>query len=69
MERAAGIIAESLSDREMQLLLEFGRLDIMVPDDIDDALLSLLDLRLIERIGGGPKVIVTLFGREVLAHL
>lgn len=69
MESAARIIAASLSDKEMQLLLKFGRLNIMIPEEIDDALLSLLDLRLIESIGGGPKVIVTLFGREVLAHL
>ncbi len=69
MERAAGIIAASLSDVELQLLLEFGRMNIMMPEEIDDALLSLLDLRLIESIGGGSKVIITLFGREVLRHL
>ncbi len=69
MERAAGIIAASLSDRELQLLLEFGRLNVMIPEVNDEALLSLMDLRLIESLGGGPKVIITLFGREVLAHL
>ena len=69
MERAAGIIAASLSDNEMQLLLEYERLNIMEPEVNDETLLSLQDLRLIERIGGGSKVIITLFGREVLAHL
>lgn len=69
MERAAGIIAASLNDREIQLLLEFGRLNVMIPEVNDEALLSLMDLRLIESLGGGPKVIITLFGREVLAHL
>lgn len=69
MERAAGIIAASLNDREIQLLLEFGRLNVMIPEVNDEALLSLMDLRLIESLGGGPKVIITLFGREVLAYL
>ena len=69
MERAAGIIAASLSDREMQLLLEFGRLNIMMPEANDEALLSLQDLRLIESFGGGPEIIITLFDREVLTHL
>lgn len=68
-ERAADIIARSLSGEEIELLFVFGRENVMWTEEITEALRSLLSLRLIEEMAGGPKVIITLLGREVLAQI
>ncbi|WP_306121102.1 hypothetical protein [Roseovarius sp. MMSF_3359] len=68
-ERAADIIAKGLTGDEAELLMFFGRENVMAPEEFTDAFRSLLSLRLIEGIAGGPKVIITLFGREVLAQV
>lgn len=68
-ERAADIIAKSLSGEEVELLFVFGRENVMSPEEFTEAFSSLLSLRLIETMAGGQQVIITLFGREVLAQI
>ena len=68
-QRAADIIAKGLTGDEVYLLTFLGRENVIAPEEFTDAFRSLLSLRLIEGMKGGPKVIVTLLGREVLAQI
>lgn len=68
IERAADIIAASLSGEEVALLSDFGRKKVTPPEEPSETFRSLRALRLIEGLAGGPKVAITQFGREVLAQ-
>ena len=69
IERAADIIAASLTSEEKTLLLDCGRGNAVSAEGLTEVFRSLVALRLIEEVIGGSKLVVTRFGREVLTHL